>query len=114
MLISTFRLGDINRPEVLRNFDVGAARACVFAIDDMAAINKVQWHDKKALHSVSSLGGLFFVYIHHVLHNMFLRTLRRQCDIYHSVILLPSFYRPMKASTSPPIIFPLYIFYAYF
>jgi hypothetical protein len=34
-------LGDINRPEVLRNFNVGAARACVFAIDDMTAINKV-------------------------------------------------------------------------
>ena len=34
--------GDINRPEVLRNFDVGAARACVFAIDDMTAINKVK------------------------------------------------------------------------
>jgi CPA2 family monovalent cation:H+ antiporter-2 len=32
--------GDINRPEVLRNFDVGAARAVVFAIDDMSAINK--------------------------------------------------------------------------
>ena len=37
--------GDINRPEVLRNFDVGAARACVFAIDDMTAINKV-WSEK--------------------------------------------------------------------
>ena len=37
--------GDINRPEVLRNFDVGAARACVFAIDDMTAINKV-WRER--------------------------------------------------------------------
>ena len=36
-----FLAGDINRPEVLRNFDVGRARAVVFAIDDKAATNKV-------------------------------------------------------------------------
>ena len=35
-------LGDINRPEVLKNFDVGEAKACVFTIDDMAATNKVK------------------------------------------------------------------------
>lgn len=34
--------GDINRPEVLKNFDVGEAKACVFTIDDMAATNKVR------------------------------------------------------------------------
>ena len=33
--------GDINRPEVLKNFDVGDAKACVFTIDDMTATNKV-------------------------------------------------------------------------
>jgi len=32
--------GDINRPEVLKNFNVGEARACVFTIDDMTATNK--------------------------------------------------------------------------
>jgi len=32
--------GDINRPEVLRNFNVGASRACVFATDDQTATNK--------------------------------------------------------------------------
>ena len=31
--------GDINRPEVLRNFNVGAAKACVFATDDATATN---------------------------------------------------------------------------
>lgn len=33
--------GDINRPEVLHNFNVGDAKACVFTIDDMTATNKV-------------------------------------------------------------------------
>lgn len=32
--------GDINRPEVLRSFNVGASRACVFATDDATATNK--------------------------------------------------------------------------
>ena len=33
-------LGDINRPEVLKSFDVGSAQACVITIDDMTATNK--------------------------------------------------------------------------
>ena len=37
----TISTGDINRPEVLHNFNVGEAKACVFTIDDMAATNKV-------------------------------------------------------------------------
>ena len=32
--------GDVNRPEVLRNFNVGKAKACVFTIDDMMATNR--------------------------------------------------------------------------
>ena len=33
--------GDVNRPEVLKSFDVGKALACVVTIDDMTATNKV-------------------------------------------------------------------------
>jgi CPA2 family monovalent cation:H+ antiporter-2 len=40
--------GDINRPEVLKNFDAGAARACVFTIDDMTATNKAVINVRKA------------------------------------------------------------------
>ena len=32
--------GDINRPEVLKSFDVGSAKACVITVDDMSATNK--------------------------------------------------------------------------
>jgi hypothetical protein len=39
--VDSYFLGDINRPEVLHNFNVGDAKACVFTIDDMTATNKV-------------------------------------------------------------------------
>ena len=38
--ISDIFIGDINRPEVLRNFNVGAAKACIFTTDDEEATNK--------------------------------------------------------------------------
>ena len=40
LVILKHKTGDINRPEVLNNFNVGEAKACVFTIDDMAATNK--------------------------------------------------------------------------
>ena len=53
---------------MLRNFDVGAARACVFAIDDMTAINKV-WSEKMMRSGAgdgSNSGGnlLFYLFYH--------------------------------------------------
>ena len=32
--------GDVNRPEVLKSFDIGSAKACVVTVDDMTATNK--------------------------------------------------------------------------
>jgi monovalent cation:H+ antiporter-2, CPA2 family len=40
--------GDINRPEVLKSFDVGSAMACVITIDDMTATNKAVISIKKS------------------------------------------------------------------
>lgn len=40
--------GDINRPEVLKSFNAGSAKACVITIDDMTATNKAVIRFKKA------------------------------------------------------------------
>ena len=39
--------GDINRPEVLKSFNAGTAKACVLTIDDMTATNKAVIQIKK-------------------------------------------------------------------
>lgn len=44
--------GDVNRPDVLKSFDVGSAVACVVAIDDMTATNKVVISVRKSFPSL--------------------------------------------------------------
>lgn len=74
-----FLAGDINRPEVLRNFDVGRARAVVFAIDDKAATNKVRYPTPRATpHYIS----------HHFLWGPTLHSYILPCFSVSSVIVL--------------------------